>query len=416
MDPTQRAGGLPGGPATLAVEPQRALALLAVHDEDESGELQASRREPEASLRVAFEGIAVGPGVYVDAADRRIRVRPEHLPLVAERVKGVFLRDLHREDLAASVGVVAGARVEGEEVRFTGDVRLAPYVELLRNFWRHIRFSLGFRYDPAKLVLADDGTYDLPTDFVVDHLALVPQGQYPNARLVRLLNQARGLQLSSPVGSAAPSSDEPERAVVSEVRSLPPPRPGTPAETTRVPAAPPPLSTPPGRTEPMPDETKELDELRLQRDEALKPAEKDRNDLERMRAEHARELGKARADLEAAAKLGDAARLELAQAKNRFAAEVMKLELGAGKDFDLDQRKKELTGLELGALDRLRGELRLAAAEAAEEAREEVAIAGPATYADRPAPAAAAPKRGSMDLDRLGFLDTLRLAAEQGAL
>jgi hypothetical protein len=106
---------------------------------------------------------------------------------------GVFLRDLHREDLAASVGVVTAARVEGQEVRFTGDVRLAPYVDIVREFWPHVRFSLGFRYDPAQLKANGDGTFDLPDSFLVDHLALVPQGQYPNARLVRLLNQARGL-------------------------------------------------------------------------------------------------------------------------------------------------------------------------------------------------------------------------------
>lgn len=128
-------------------------------------------------------------------------------------------------------------------------------------------------------------------------------------------------------------------------------------------------------------------------------SEASRCELEQARGE----LGKARADLEASTKLAEAARLELGQAKNRLAAEVMKLELGQGKDFDLDQRKKELTGLELAALDKLRGELRLAAAEDDEPE--------PATVADR-----AAPKEEALDLESLSLSDTLRLALRQGAL
>lgn len=396
-DSTQGAGGCPGGDGFLAVEPQKGLALLEYHEHVVSG-------EPAASGRVTFEGIALGPGVYVDAAERRIRVREEHLPLVAERVKGVFLRDLHREDMGASVGVVAGARVDGREVRFTGDVRLAPYVELIRHFWPHIRFSLGFRYDPARLQASEDGTYDLPADFVIDHLALVPQGQYPNARLVRLLNQARGLA-PAPVGEPVqgPFSAPPDASLIAPL-----------------PAAPPSLP----RTEPMAEhkneseaasEASRRDELRLQRDEALKAAEASKAELEQARGDLTKELAKARADLEAATKLAEAARLELGQAKNRFSAEVMKLELAAGKDFDLDQRKKELTGLELGALDKLRGVLRLAAAEAAADDDGE-RTPPPATRAD-PAPGGSpVPRREALQLDGLGFMDTLRLAAEQGVL
>lgn len=351
-----------GSHGLLAVEPRKGLALLEVSDDTVSGEPQRADVG-----RCVFDGIALGPGVYVDAADRRIRVREAHLPLVAERVKGVFLRDLHREDLGASVGVVSAARVEAGEVRFTGDVRLAPYVELIRHFWPHIRFSLGFRYDPARLMANDDGTFDLPADFLIDHLALVPQGQYSNARLVRLLNQARGLS--------------------------PPPAPS--------PASP--------RSKTMSDDNTELTQLRQQRDDALKAAEQSKTALDQARGE----VDKARADLEAANRLAEAARLELGQGKNRLAAEVMKLELGAGKDFDLDQRKSELTGLDLAALDRLRGELRLSAVAAEGD---EVEAPGPVTTRTDGAPEAGAPpaKGQALDLAALGLNDALRLAFRQG--
>ncbi|MCA1844547.1 MAG: hypothetical protein LC792_15420 [Actinobacteria bacterium] len=325
----------------LSVEPTPGLALL--------GTTGAS---------IAFDGIALGPGLFVDAAERRIRIRADQLPAVASRMQGAFLRDLHREDIGASVGVVSAARVEQYEVRFTGDVRLQPYVDIIREFWPSIRFSLGFRFDPAELSANPDGSFDLPDGFLVDHLAIVPQGQYPNARLVRLLNQAR----------SAPSPSIAETA-----------RSGT-----------------------MPDDTNP-DQLRQQRDDALTTATQRQQELELARAE----LGKARADLDAASKLAEAARLELGQAKNRLAAEVMKLELGAGKDFDLDQRKKELTGLDLGSLDKLRGDLRLAAKPP------EPLPPTPATAAGKPE---ATPAAQPLDLARLPLGATLRLAFEQGVL
>lgn len=153
---------------------------------------------------------------------------------------------------------------------------------------------------------------------------------------------------------------------------------------------------------------KELEQVRQQRDDALKTAAQRQHEMEQARAE----LGKAKADLDASTKLAEASRLELGQAKNRFAAEVMKLELGAGKDFDLDARKKELTSLDLAALDTLRGELRLAA-------KPPTAPPGPtppapaASTADRVAPLVA-PK--GLDLSTLSLTDTLRLAFHQGAL
>jgi hypothetical protein len=91
----------------------------------------------------------------------------------------------------------------------------------------------------------------------------------------------------------------------------------------------------------------------------------------------------------------------------------MKLELAAGKDFDLDARKKELTGLELVALDRLRGELRLAAQEAAQAEQE----APPLATRAEPSLGKAEPKGLDLaTLERLGFTDTLRLAFQQGVL
>ncbi|HEV8358940.1 MAG TPA: hypothetical protein VGR28_00650 [Candidatus Thermoplasmatota archaeon] len=392
-----------GAPETrnglLSVDPHRGLALREDHtlpivaafgsglpqQADVSGSGSPQR------AGVTFDGIALGPGVYVDAADRPIRVRPELLPLVAERMGGVFLRDLHREDMGASVGVVRSARVEGAEVRFTGDVRLAPYVDIVREFWPHVRFSLGFRYDATQLKRNNDGTYDLPSDFVVDHVALVPQGQYPNARLVRLLNAARGLSTDSRKVPTMPEKEEPPVVAASEASR------------------------------------REMEQLREQRDEALRAAEASRRDAaaaseaSRRELEQARaDLGKARsdlarasADLDAAHKLAEAVRLELGQAKNRVAAEVMKLELAAGKDFDLDARKKELTGLELVALDRLRGELRLAAQEAAQAEQE----APPLATRAEPSLGKAEPKGLDLaTLERLGFTDTLRLAFQQGVL
>jgi hypothetical protein len=349
------------------------LALLDPTDNRGSGSPQRAG--------VTFEGIALGPGVYVDAAERRIRVRESHLAAVAERVRGVFLRDLHREDMGASVGVVAAARVEAGEVRFTGDVRLAPYVDIVREFWPHVRFSLGFRYDPSALKANEDGTYDLPSDFLIDHLALVPQGQYANARLVRLLNQARGLT-NQPSRSQPDMTDDPN---------------GTAAAS----------------------EASRCEQLRQQRDDALRKAESAEAASEASRCD----LGKARADLDLALKAvksaeaaSEASRCELGQAKNRVAAEVMKLELAAGKDFDLDQHKKELTSLDLAALDKLRGELRLAARAGPDERNGGAAAV---TGADPPAATAREPARNGLDLaevEQLGLNDTLRLAFAQGVL
>lgn len=162
----------------------------------------------------------------------------------------------------------------------------------------------------------------------------------------------------------------------------------------------------------------QLQQLRQQRDEALRAAEKGKADLEQTRAE----VGKARAELDLAQRTlkdaeaaSEASRRELGQAKNRVAAEVMKLELAAGKDFDLDERKQALVALELAALDALRGQLRLAAEEAEEP---EEAPAAQRSVGDRlakPAAPPAAPKEG-LDLERLGLDETLHLAFRQGVL
>lgn len=319
-----------------------------------------------ASDRVLFDGIAVGAGTFTDVAGRRIRITREHLALIAQRLAGVFIRDLHREEIGATVGVVDAGRVDGAEVHFTGDVRVRPFTDVVRAFWDRIRLSLGFRYDPARLAPNGDGTYDLPSDFVVDHLAVVARGQFPNARLTRLLNEWRG-------EGDSPQNPEPE-----------------------------------GR-DPVPDpdpQTQELDRLRAQRDEAAKTADKAKADFEDARSQ----LAKARADLEAANRTAAAARLELQQAKSRVAADVMKLELAAGKDFDLDERRTALAAMELAALDRLRGELRAAADEAAEAANT------PAAPASRPGGAAQAQAAGGLDLEKLSLTDTLRLAFREGVM
>jgi hypothetical protein len=368
---------------SLAIEPRDGLALL------ESDETASSGRGHQQRA-VVFDGIALGAGVYVDAAGRRVRVRADQLPAVAERMRGVFLRDLHREDLAASVGVVAAARVEAEEVRFTGDVRLAPYVDILREFWQAIRFSLGFRYDPAQLRLNVDGTHDLPDDFVVDHVALVPQGQYPNARLVRLLNQARGLTTSLATSRPAEDGGDVLRSKANE-------RSGSSSK----------------------EDNRMADDPNTDNDGAASEASRggaanaasrgaSQGTLEHARAE--RDAAVAAAQRAEAA--SEASRRELGQAKNRVAADVMKLELAAGKDFDLDQRKQELTRLELAALDALRGELRGAA-------RDATGGAAPTTLPREPAappPPKPQPQAAlALDLAGLSLNETLRLAFAQGA-
>lgn len=328
------------------------------------------------AARVRFEGIAVGVGVFTDTAGRQVRVTERHLPLVAERLAGVFIRDLHREDMRATVGVVDGADVQGSEVHFRAEVRVQPFVDVVRAFWERLRFSLGFRYDAARLQPNGDGTYDLPEDFVLDHLAVVPRGQFEGARVLQLLNELRqhGAAHAHQDGMLEPH--EPAGATM---------------------------------------DAKEAEQLRAQRDEALKAAEAARaelaesklslqRDLDQARAD----LGKARGDADAAGKLAEQARLELGRAKNRLAAEVMKLELGQGKDFDLEDRRAALAAMDLAALDKLRGELHLAAQAAKAEGGEQ-----PASKPEAPAEA---PKGAGLDLEKLSLTDTLRLAFHQGAL
>lgn len=328
------------------------------------------------AARVRFEGVAVGVGVFTDVAGRQVRVTERHLPLIAGRLPGVFIRDLHHEDMRATVGVVDGADVDRSEVRFRAEVRVQPFVDVVRAFWERLRFSLGFRYDAARLQPNGDGTYDLPDDFVLDHLAVVPRGQFEGARVLQLLNELRQ------GGGAGLHADKD------------------------------------GTHEPAEDATmdaKEAEQLRAQRDEALKASEAARAELADAKLSLQRDLDTARVDLvkvkgdaDAAGKLAEQARLELGKAKNRLAAEVMKLELGQGKDFDLEDRRAALAAMDLAALDKLRGELHAAAAQAGAPARE------PASKPE--GPAAGAPKGAGLDLEKLSLTDTLRLAFHQGAL
>lgn len=121
-------------------------ATAAGASEDAEGRLVVDARgtvallDAEDTARVRFEGIAVGVGVFHDVAGRRIRIRAGHLDGVAKRLAGVFIRDLHRENIGATVGLVHAAKVEGDEVHFTGDVRVPPFVDMVRAFWDRIRF------------------------------------------------------------------------------------------------------------------------------------------------------------------------------------------------------------------------------------------------------------------------------------
>lgn len=331
---------------------------------------------------VRFEGVAVGVGIYTAQDGSRIAIEPSHLPLIADRIAGVQIRDLHDERVRATVGVVRGARVHGEDVLFEGEVALQPHATIVRRFPETIAFSVGFRFRREDLVFDGSGVAPLPLDFTIDHLAIVGQGQDPDARLTRLLNQA----------AAHPNQG----------------------------------------MDPM-ENTRELDRLRHERDQALQTAEKAKADLavakadlgkttdqlertkldleqareaaEQLRTE-ATESGEAVAAAEGAA---EAARLELAQAKSHFAASIIKLELRAGNDVDLDQRRDDLLTMDLGQLDKLRLDLAEKAAEAAEPAAE------PATRPAQPASRAGA-KPQALDLEALSIEDTLRLGLVKGAI
>jgi hypothetical protein len=88
---------------SLAIEPRSALALRepdAVH-----GEGSGSPQRADVQRAVVFDGIALGAGACAHAAGRRVRARADRLPAVAERMRGVFLRDLDRAASQRTFGV-----------------------------------------------------------------------------------------------------------------------------------------------------------------------------------------------------------------------------------------------------------------------------------------------------------------------
>lgn len=332
---------------------------------------------------VRFEGVAVGTGIYVAQEGEHIAITRDHLSLIAERIAGVQIRDLHDERVRATVGAVRDARVAGDDVRFVGEVALQPHATIIRRFPETIAFSVGFRFRREDLVFDERGVAPLPLDFTIDHLAIVGQGQDPDARLTRLLNEAAG-----------------------QTQRL---------ETTTM-------------------ENQELDRLRTERDQALASADKAKADLavakadlkqanDRITSAHTkadelrRDAENTRLELEAikeAAEEADrkvgAAELELGRAKSHFANTIIKLELKTDKDVDIDARRDHLLALGIGELDKLRLEL---AAQAA-EARSPDPPSEPATRAGEPRRPDA--PRDALDLSQLSLEDTLRLGLLKGVL
>ncbi len=334
------------------------VAELVVHADTFELAHQATVQQP-----VRFEGVAVGTGVYTAQGGLQVRITKRHLPLIADRLVEAQIRDLHEERIEATVGVVTDTDVVGDDVRFTGEVALEPHATIIRRFPGSIRFSVGFRFSAEHLDIGADGVADLPTDFVIDHIALVGRGQDPDARLTKLLNRA-----TAGLGRDGTTMDK---------------------DTAT--------------------------ELRRQRDQALEAEKQARADLAKAEtrlenttekldaateakeeAEHAAEQAVTRAD---------AARLDLERAKAGFATTIMNLELQAGQDIDLHKRQTELLGMDLGELDQLRLELAEAAVERRAEAEEDK---GPATQPGSPE-AEDQVDPATMDLEALSVQDTLRL-------
>lgn len=340
-----------------------------------SGQLSAIGR-PGLQLRgsgssgTRFEGIAVGTGVYTAVGGTRVRITPGRLDAIAAKLPNTQIRDLHEEAIGATVGAVREAHVHGEDVVFVGEVGLEPHASIVRRFPETIAFSIGLRFSASDLVPGPDGIADLPDDFLVDHLAIVAEGQDPDARLTRLLNRAH-----------ARSSQE-----------------GTTVDKDTA------------------------EELRRQRDQALEAEKQARADLAKAetRLENTNEkletADRARQEAEDAAQQArteaEAANLLLQRGKAGFATTIMKLELRAGKDVDLHQRQEELLAMDLSDLDELR--LELAQAAVARQTEESNHPEGPATQPGTPSQSPSPPKR--LDLDEMSMEDTLRLGLVKGVL
>lgn len=340
----------------------------------ESHLLQPTTPE-EGEDAVLFEGIAVSPGTYTANQGLQIHITEEVLPLIAERLAGVQIRDLHEERVVATVGAVQQAWVENQHVAFEGAVGIEPHASIVRRFPETIRFSVGFRFTRDDLEVNEENVAPLPESFFIDHLALVGQGQDPSARLIELLNQAHT------------GHDERDGITVDK-------------DT--------------------------LAELRRQRDDALEAEKQARADL--AKAESRLETTNEKLDLaeqtqheaetnaEKAQADADAARLELERAKATFATSILKLELKAGEDIDLHERQQDLLDMELSELDELRLELAEDLAERLE--LDDESEEGPATGADAPANPHAANGDGTakVELSELSLKDTVKLGLMREAL
>lgn len=313
--------------------------------------------------------MAVGTGVYTAVGGMRIRIGQERLAAIASQLANKQIRDLHDEAIGATVGAVREAHTEGDDVVFLGEIGLEPHASIVRQFPETIAFSIGLRFDPAALDPGPDGIADLPQDFLVDHLALVAEGQDPDARLTKLLNRAQ----------------------------RPDPKEGITVD----------------------DNT--ATELRRQRDQALEAEKQARADLAKAETRleniaeklHLAQQAQQEAEqtTEQARTQADAARLALQRAKAGFATTIMKLELQAGEDLDIHERQEHLLGMELSDLDQLRLDLAEAAVERQAQANKpEGPTTQPASQSTSP------PDTGSMDLQELSMKDTIRLGLVKGVL
>ncbi len=324
--------------------------------------------DPQAGAGVRFRGVAVTPGTYTTQAGLDVEVTAGDLGRIAAKLnEGVQIRDLHQERINATVGAVESAFTHGEAVRFDGRVAMEPHATVVRRFPETIRFSVGFRLSRDEIEAelgttveeaVDEGiAAPLPEAFSVDHLAIVGRGQDPDARLERLLNEARE------------DTQATETTTTMENEEL-------------------------------------IAELRSQRDEALDARDQAQEELSRLEGRH-QEI---QADLEEANEARDDALELLNQAKGHFADEVLKLELKAGEDPDLTERRNQLLELGFGELDALRLELANTILDGEDDG-------GPASRAD-PAGDDAGSDDGTveLDLDDLDPEDTIKLGLAKGVL
>lgn len=330
---------------------------------------QVSVQDPTEDEGVRFRGVAITPGTYTTQAGLDVEITEDDLDRIAARLaEGVQIRDLHEERIEATVGAVEDAFLAGSEVRFDGRVAVEPHATVVRAFPETIRFSLGFRLDAEEIedelgmtiqdAVSEGISARLPASFSIDHVAIVGQGQDPNARLERLLNRAKKQRDRTETQESNTSMEHEEL----------------------------------------------ISELKAQRDQALEARDQAHQELSQLqsRAEQLKaDLDEARSEREDALEL-------LNQAKGHFADEVLKLELKTGEDPNLTERREELLELGFGELDELRLDL---ATTLLEEQHEDE---GPASKRD---PTTPSDEEGEvLDLEALDLEDTVKLGLAKGAL